>query len=84
LPSNPHPYVSNIKLSDLKMSAAENFVGATVSYVDGTLANLGNQTVTHVVVEATFRDSIGQLAQRETIPLHVLQTSGPYPDAVRP
>ncbi len=81
-PANPHPYVANVKLSDLKMSAAENFVGATVSYIDGTVTNTGNQTVTHVVVQATFKDSMGQLAQRETIPLHVLQTSGPYPDAV--
>jgi hypothetical protein len=81
-PADPHPYVANVKLSDLKMSAAENFVGATVSYVDGTVTNSGNQTVTHVVVEVTFKDSIGQLAQRETVPLHVLQTSGPYPDAV--
>jgi hypothetical protein len=81
-PANPHPYIANVKLSDLKMSAAENFVGATVSYVDGMVTNSGNQTVTHVVVEATFKDSIGQLAQRETVPLHVLQTSGPYPDAV--
>jgi hypothetical protein len=80
--SNPHPYVANVKLSDLKMSAAENFVGATVSYVDGMITNAGNQTVTHVVVAVTFRDSMGQLAQRETVPLHVLQTSGPYPDAV--
>jgi hypothetical protein len=81
-PANPHPYSANIKFSDLKMSAAENFVGATVSYVDGTVTNAGNQTVTHVVVEVTFRDSMAQLAQRETIPLRVLQTSGPYPDAV--
>ena len=80
--ANPHPYSANIKFSDLKMSAAENFVGATVSYVDGTVTNAGNQTVTHVVVEVTFRDSMAQLAQRETIPLRVLQTSGPYPDAV--
>jgi|SRR5262245_24429832 len=81
-PSNPHPYVANVKLSDLKMSAAENFVGATVSYIDGTATNSGDKTVTHVVVEATFKDSMGQLAQRESLPLHVLQTSGPYPDAV--
>lgn len=81
-PSDPHPYAANVKFSDLKMSAAENFVGATVSYVDGTVINAGNQTVTHVVVEVTFKDSMGQLAQRETIPLRVLQTSGPYPDAV--
>lgn len=81
-PSGPPPYAANIKFSDLKMSAAENFVGATVNYVDGTVSNPGNQTVTHVMVEVTFKDSLGQLAQRETVPLRVLQTSGPYPDAV--
>ena len=31
----PHPYISNIKLSNIKMSAAENFVGASVTYIDG-------------------------------------------------
>jgi hypothetical protein len=81
-PSNPHPYATNIKFSDPKMSAAENFVGATVRYLDGTVTNAGNQSVTRVVVEVTFKDSMGQLAQRETLPLRVLQTSGPYPDAV--
>jgi hypothetical protein len=80
--ANPHPYVTNVRLSDLKMSAAENFVGATVSYIDGTVTNTGNQTVTHAIVDVTFRDSIGQLAQRETVPLHVLKTTGPYPEAV--
>jgi Protein of unknown function (DUF2393) len=80
--TGPPPYAANIKFTDLKMSAAENFVGATVSYVDGSVTNTGPQTVTHVVVEVTFKDSMGQLAQRETIPLRVLQTSGPYPDAV--
>jgi hypothetical protein len=81
-PSGPPPYAANIKFSDPKMSAAENFVGATVNYIDGTVSNAGSQTVTHVMVEVTFKDSMGQLAQRETVPLRVLQTSGPYPDAV--
>jgi hypothetical protein len=80
--SGPPPYAANITFSDLKMSAAENFVGATVSYVDGTVTNMGSQTVTHVVAEVTFRDSMAQLAQRESVPLRVLQTQGPYPDAV--
>ena len=80
--SGPPAYAANIKFSDLKMSAAENFVGATVSYIDGTVTNTGNQTVTHVVAEVTFKDSMGQLAQRESVPLRVLQTKGPYPDAV--
>jgi hypothetical protein len=81
-PANPHPYAAKVKVADLKMSAAENFVGATDSYIDGTVTNSGNQMVTHAVVEVTFRDSMGQLAQRESVPVRVLQTSGPYPDAV--
>jgi hypothetical protein len=80
--AGPPAYGANLKLSDLKMSAAENFVGATVNYVDGTVANTGNRTVTHAVVEVTFKDDMGQLAQREEVPLQVLKTSGPYPEAV--
>ena len=80
--SGPPSYAANLKLSDFKMSAAENFVGATVSYVDGTIANSGNKTVTHVVVEVKFKDDMGQLAQRDDIPMQVLKTDGPYPEAV--
>jgi hypothetical protein len=80
--SGPPPYAASLKLSDFKMSAAENFVGATVSYVDGTVTNAGGKTVTHVMVEVKFKDDLGQLAQRENIPMQVLKTTGPYPEAV--
>ena len=80
--SGPPPYAASLQLSDLKMSAAENFVGATVSYVDGTVTNAGNKTVTHIVVHVIFNDDMGQLAQREDIPMQVLKTDGPYPEAV--
>ena len=78
----PHPYAANLKLSDLKMSAAENFVGASVTYIDGTVTNAGDKTVTHAVVHVNFKNSLDQIAQAEDVPLHVLQTSGPYPDTV--
>lgn len=77
-----HPYAANLKLSDLKMSAAENFVGASVSYVDGTVTNTGDKTVTHAIVHVAFKNSLGEVAQAEDVPLHVLQTTGPYPDTV--
>jgi hypothetical protein len=77
-----HPYAANLKLSDLKMSAAENFVGASVTYIDGTVTNSGDKTVTHAAVHVAFRNSLGEVAQAEDVPLHVLQTTGPYPDAV--
>jgi hypothetical protein len=76
------PYIASLKLSDFKMSAAENFIGATVSYIDGTVTNTSDKTVTHAAVEVVFKDEIGQLAQREEVPLSVLKTSGAYPEAV--
>ena len=77
------PYVANLKFSDFKMSAEENFIGATVSYVDGSVANTGGKTVTRVVVDVVFKDDVGQMAQDEPdVPLRALRTSGPYPEAV--
>ncbi len=80
--SGPPPYAANLKLSDFKMSAAENFVGATVSYIDGTITNAGAKTVIHATVQVNFKDDMGQVVQREDIPLQVLKTDGPYPEAV--
>ncbi|HEY4905549.1 MAG TPA: hypothetical protein VIH89_18865 [Candidatus Sulfotelmatobacter sp.] len=80
--SGPPPYAANLKLSDFKMSAAENFVGATVSYIDGTVTNTGPQTVTHVVVEVVFKDEMGQLAQREDVALKVVKSNGAYPEPI--
>jgi hypothetical protein len=78
----PHPYAASLKLSDLKMSAAENFVGASVTYLDGNIANSGDKTVTHAVVHLDFKDSLGQITQTEDVPIRILQTTGPYPDTV--
>ena len=80
--SNPPPYAKKITLSDLKMSQAQNFVGASVTYIDGMLSNTGDKTVSHAVVRVTFKDSYSQVAQIEDVPIKVLQTSGPYPDTV--
>lgn len=80
--AGPPPYISNIKLADFKMSAAENFVGATVSYVDGTVTNAGSQIVTHIEADVVFKDDLGQVVQHEAVPLKVLKTGGPYPEAV--
>jgi len=81
-PAEPSPYAANLKFSDLKASAAQNFAGATVSYLDGVVTNTGNQTVIHALVQVTFKDDMGQIAQREELPIHVLRTGGPYDEAV--
>jgi len=78
----PPAYAANLKFSDLRMSQAQNFVGATVTYVDGTLTNAGDKSVTHADVKVTFKDFYSQVAQIEHVPVKVLRTTGPYPDAV--
>ena len=78
----PPPYAVKLKISGLKMSQAQNFVGATVTYIDGTLTNTGEKTVAHTTVQVTFKDLYGQIAQIENVPIKVLQTGGPYPDTV--
>jgi hypothetical protein len=84
-PKPPPPFASKLQLTELKMSAAENFVGATVTYLDGKITNSGDKTVTHAIVQATFMNSLGQVVQRETLPIHVLTTGttgGIYTDVV--
>jgi hypothetical protein len=81
-PKVKSPYLTQLKLSDFKMSAAENFIGATVSYIDGTVSNTSNRTVTQVMVEVNFEDSMGQLAQREELPLRIVRTNGAYLEPV--
>ncbi|MGD0212205.1 MAG: DUF2393 family protein [Terriglobales bacterium] len=81
-PAPPPAYAANLKFSDLKASAAQNFAGATVSYLDGTITNTGDKTVTHAVVQVTFKDDMGQTAQREENPIRILRTGGPYDEAV--
>jgi len=78
----PSPYITQLKLSNFKMSAAENFIGATVSYLDGDITNSGDKTVTRVMVEVNFEDSIGQLAQREELPLRIIRPNGAYEEPV--
>ena len=81
-PAGPPAYAANLKISDLKMSRAQNFVGATVTYIDGTIANSGDKTVTHAVIRATFRDPYNQVAQIEDVPVRTLQQFATYMDAV--
>ena len=79
-----NPYAENLKLSDVKLSAAENYVGGTVTYLDVNITNSGNKTVTAAQMHAVFKNSMGQVVQTETLPLHVLvqnQMAG-YPDLV--
>jgi hypothetical protein len=78
----PPAYAANIKILDMKMSTSENFVGSAVTYIDGNVTNAGDKTVTHIVARVTFKDSMDQVAQSETVPLYVIDSSVPYPNPI--
>lgn len=82
--AQPNPYAKNLKLSDIKLSAAENYMGGTVTYLDFNITNTGDETLAGADVKAEFKDTMGQIVQKETLPLHVLvenQLAG-YPDLI--
>lgn len=78
------PYADYLPITNLKLSAAENFIGSSVNYVDGTVTNTGNKVVVGAIVEAVFRNSMGQTVQRETQPLMLIQHRPGFPDETNP
>jgi high-affinity K+ transport system ATPase subunit B len=82
--TEPNPYAQNLKLSDINLSAAENYMGGTVTYLDFKITNTGDHALVGADVHAEFKNSLGEIVQKETLPLHVLvenQLAG-YPDLV--
>jgi hypothetical protein len=76
----PNPYAGKLQVSNVKMAAAQNFVGGTVTYVEGKVTNTGEKTVTAAVAEVIFRNSLGEVVQKEQIPIRVLVFQGPDRD----
>lgn len=74
------PYASNLPITNLQMSESSNLAGGKVTYIDGHIANRGQQTVTGIMVQVAFRSYTGQFAQRETLPLNLIRTREPYID----
>ncbi len=80
-PAATAPYAENLQITELKLSAAENFVGSSVSYLDGKITNTGSKTVSAATVEAVFRNAMGEVVQRESQPLMLYHTGlAGFPD----
>jgi hypothetical protein len=75
-----NPYADKLQISKVKMAAAQNFVGGTVTYVEGKITNAGDKTVSGAVAEVIFRNSLGEIVQKEQIPIRVLVFQGPDRD----
>ncbi|MGH9451689.1 MAG: hypothetical protein ACRD11_14325 [Terriglobia bacterium] len=59
-------YLAQIEVTGARMSAARNFLGDTVYYLDGTLVNNGSQTVREMDLKLTFMDPFGEVVLLQT------------------
>lgn len=78
------PYVSRLQISNAKVSAAENYVGGTVTYLDADITNNGDKNLVGASMNLVFKNTLDEVVQKETMPLHVLVENqmGGYPDLV--
>jgi hypothetical protein len=58
-------YLPQLEFADAHMSAAENFLGDSVTYLDARVTNKGTKTVRRLDVDLTFVDTLNQVVLRE-------------------
>ncbi len=58
-------YAGQIVVADARMSAAENFLGHTVTVMDARITNRGLKSVKRVELQLEFVDILGQVVLRE-------------------
>ena len=79
--ANPNdPYLAKLQLSNLSMATAQNFAGTSVTYIEGTLTNSGDGKVTGARALVIFKNSLGEITQKEAPPVTVLIPNSPYVD----
>jgi len=74
------PYASKLPIINVTLSAADNMLGGTATYVEGNVTNTGDKTVTGATVEVTFRNSLNEVVQRENEPLWIVLSREPAID----
>jgi hypothetical protein len=79
--SNPgDPNLAKLQIADLHMATAQNFAGGSVTYIEGKITNTSDKKVTGARVEVVFKNSLGETAQKDTLPVTILLRNTPYVD----
>jgi hypothetical protein len=73
-------YAAKLPLTGIVMSESGNLAGGKVTYIDGHIANHGDQTVIGVTVQVIFHSYTHEIAQNETLALNLIRTRDPYID----
>lgn len=76
-------YAQNLVVSDARMSAARNFLGDTVVYLDARVTNKGPKAVRRLELGLVFVDTLNQVVLRETARPITLRTPPLRPGETR-
>jgi hypothetical protein len=79
-PSPGDPNLAKLQVSGLHMAIAQNFAGGSVTYIEGKLTNGTDRKVTGASVQVIFKNSLGEIAQKDMLPVTVLLPNVPYVD----
>lgn len=74
------PYAKYVTLGNVQVSQASNFAGDQLTYVDGTITNHGNRTVTSMTLQAAFPSESGDAPQMLQAPVSLVRSRDPYVD----
>jgi len=74
------PNLAKLQVSGLHMATAQNFAGGSVTYIEGKLTNGTDRKVTGASVQVIFKNSLGEISQKDTLPVTVLLPNVPYVD----
>lgn len=72
------PYAKNVVLGNMQVSQASNFAGDHLIYVDGTIENHGNRSITSMTLQASFPDETGDAPQILQAPVTLIRSRDPY------
>jgi hypothetical protein len=79
-PGPGDPNLAKLQISGLHMATAQNFAGGSVTYIEGKLTNGTDRKVTGASVQVIFKNSLGEIAQKDSLPVTVLLPNVPYVD----
>lgn len=68
-------YAPSLRIEDLAMSRAENFLNQEVTTLAGHITNSGNASIVNVEITVEFSDELGQVVLRESRALFTAQAA---------
>ena len=77
-------YVRNLKLSNVDMSAHEDYFKQKVVEITGRIGNTGNRVLQLVEINCVFYDPYGQVVLRQRVPIVSRKAGGLAPGDTKP